>query len=81
MTVRCFDVKHFGYWKIQVVDLLHGKELEDAMLEKKPDSMDEKAWKKLDRHALGIIRNTVSINVSSHVVDETTIFGLALKFV
>ncbi|KAI4374097.1 hypothetical protein MLD38_012135 [Melastoma candidum] len=74
-NIRCFDGKHFGYWKLQITDMLYAKELEDAMLKEKPEEIDEKTWKKLDRRALGLIRNTISMDVASHVAEETTTFG------
>lgn len=33
--IRCFDGKHFDYWKLQITDMLYAKELEDAILEEK----------------------------------------------
>lgn len=73
------DGKHFGYWKMQTIDLMYAKELEDALLETKPDSMSSRPWKKLDRRALGILRNIVSILVSSHIVDETMTYDFMKK--
>jgi hypothetical protein len=55
VNIRYFNGKHFDYWKLQITDMLYAKELEDAMLEKKPESIDDKLWKKLDRRALGVI--------------------------
>jgi hypothetical protein len=55
VNIRCFYGKHFGYWKLQITDMLYAKELEDALLEAKPAATDEKVWKKLDRRALGLV--------------------------
>ena len=76
VNIHCFDGKHFRYWKLQITDMLYAKELEDAMLEKKPEGTDEKVWMKLDRRALGLVRNIISMDVASHVANETTTFGL-----
>lgn len=54
-----------------MVDMFYAKELEDVKLENKPDTMEDKVWKKQDRRALGNIRNTLSMDVVSHFANET----------
>ncbi|KAJ4736375.1 Transposon Ty1-NL2 Gag-Pol polyprotein [Rhynchospora pubera] len=74
--VKVFNGKHFSFWKFQITNMLHAKELEDTLEEAKPTDMDEKVWTKKNRQALGLVLNTLSIDVASHIMDQTTIHGL-----
>lgn len=71
-----FDGRDFGFWKMQIEDYLYQKKLHEPLEEKKPDSMDEKEWKLLDRQALGVVRLTLAKNVAYNIVKETTTYGL-----
>lgn len=71
-----FDGRDFGFWKMQIEDYLYQKKLHEPLEEKKPASMDETAWKLLDRQALGVVRLSLAKNVAYNIVKETTTNGL-----
>ena len=71
-----FDGRDFGFWKMQIEDYLYRKKLHGPLEEKKPASMDETAWKLLDRQALGVVRLSLAKNVAYNIVKETTTHGL-----
>ena len=71
-----FDGTDFGFWKMQIEDYLYQKRLHEPLEEEKPDSMDEKEWKLLDRQALGVVRLTLAKNVAYNIIKETTTHGL-----
>ena len=74
--VKVFNGKHFSFWKFQITNMLHAKELEETLKKDKPETMEEKVWIKKNRQALGLVLNTLSMDVASHIMDETTTFGL-----
>lgn len=61
----------FSFWKCQILDYLHSKDL-DLPLERKPYDIGEAEWKKLDKKVLGTVRLTLTKNVQSSVTKETT---------
>jgi gag-polypeptide of LTR copia-type/Zinc knuckle len=72
-----FDGRDFRFWKMQVEALLYQKDLEDALLEKKPENIkSDDEWTKLNRKALSVIQLTLSRDVAYNVASETTVFGV-----
>ena len=77
VSMSRFDGRDFGYWKIQIEALLCQKDIEDALLETKTESItDEGKWKKMNRKALSYIQLSLAKNVSFNVAKETTAFGV-----
>ncbi|KAJ0714724.1 putative RNA-directed DNA polymerase [Helianthus annuus] len=74
--IEKFDGQDFGWWKMQIEDLLCQKDLELALNENKPTDMKDEDWHSLDRKALAVIRFTLAKNVAFNIVKETTSFGL-----
>uniref|UniRef100_A0A803NAW6 Retrovirus-related Pol polyprotein from transposon TNT 1-94-like beta-barrel domain-containing protein n=1 Tax=Chenopodium quinoa TaxID=63459 RepID=A0A803NAW6_CHEQI len=71
-----FDGKYFGFWKMQIEDYLHQRDLYQPLEETKLSGMKEEDWKVLDRKALGVVRLSLSRNVAYNVKDEKTTAGL-----
>uniref|UniRef100_A0A803L7T0 Retrovirus-related Pol polyprotein from transposon TNT 1-94-like beta-barrel domain-containing protein n=1 Tax=Chenopodium quinoa TaxID=63459 RepID=A0A803L7T0_CHEQI len=71
-----FNGNDFGFWKMQIEDYLHQRDLYQPVEETKPSGMKEEDWKVLDRKALGVVRLSLSRNVSYNVKDEKTTAGL-----
>ncbi|KAJ9548930.1 hypothetical protein OSB04_021473 [Centaurea solstitialis] len=74
--VEKFDGQDFGWWKMQIEDLLCQKDLDQALTGKKPEKMGDAEWAALDRKALSVIRFTLAKNVAFNIVKETTTCGL-----
>jgi hypothetical protein len=74
--IEKFDITDFAYWKIQIKDILYGKELHQPFLGEQPDDMDDSEWSLLDRKALAVVRLSLSKLVAHNVVKEKTITGL-----
>ena len=60
-AVEIFDgTGHFGIWQSEVLDALFQQGLDIAIEEEKPDNVDEKEWKTINRLACGTIRSCLS---------------------
>ena len=70
-----FDRRDLGFWKMQIEDYLYQKKLHEP-LEEKPASMDQTAWKLLDKQALYVVRLTLAKNVAYNIVKKMTTYGL-----
>ena len=57
---------------MQIKDYLYHKDLHEPLTGVKVESMKEEKWKLKDRHALGLIRFTLSRNVVFNIVKEKT---------
>ena len=71
-------------WKLLMIDILYQKECESPITEgkaQKPASIDDDAWKKIDRKALSYIRPCLSDEILYTVAEETTAEGLWTKLV
>ena len=51
---------YFGMWQSEILDALFQQGLDIAIEEKKPDDVEEKEWKTLNRMACGTIRACLS---------------------
>ncbi|KAF5797362.1 putative RNA-directed DNA polymerase [Helianthus annuus] len=71
-----FDGSDYGFWKMQIEDLLYQKSLHLPMLGEQPDDMYDEEWKLLDRQALGVVRLSLAKSVAYNVVNETTTYGV-----
>ena len=61
IAVEVFDgSSHFGMWQCEVLDALFQQGLYIAIEEKKPDDIEEKEWKTINRLACGTIRSCLS---------------------
>uniref|UniRef100_A0A803N665 Retrovirus-related Pol polyprotein from transposon TNT 1-94-like beta-barrel domain-containing protein n=1 Tax=Chenopodium quinoa TaxID=63459 RepID=A0A803N665_CHEQI len=76
VRIEKFDGKDFGFWKMQIEDYLHQRDLYQPLEETKPSAMKEEDWKVLDRKALGVVILSLSRNVAYNVKDEKTTAGL-----
>ena len=68
VKVEKFDGKNFGWWKMQIKDLLIQKEL-DAALDPPPETIT-KEWTNLDKKAQSTIRLTLSMNVAYNILEQ-----------
>ncbi len=61
LAVEIFDgTGHFGMWQGEVLDSLFQQGLDTAIEEKKPEDVDEKDWKVINRLTCGTIRSYLS---------------------
>ena len=70
--IEKFDGSDFSFWKIQIEDYLYQKDLHEPLLGVMPDTMTTEQWKLKDRKALGMIRLTLSRNVTFNIIKEKT---------
>ena len=61
---------------MQIEDYLYQKDLHEPLTGVKPEYMTEEKWKLKDCQALGLIRLTLSRNVTFNIVKEKTTFDL-----
>ncbi|KAE8684117.1 hypothetical protein F3Y22_tig00111151pilonHSYRG00072 [Hibiscus syriacus] len=60
-AVEIFDgTGHFGMWQSEVLDALFQQGLDIAIEGEKPDDVEEKEWKRINRMACGTIRSCLS---------------------
>ena len=71
-----FEGHDFGFWRMQIEDLLYQKKLHLPLSEEKPFLMEQEDWDLLDRQALGVVRLSLAKNVAYNIVNERTTFGL-----
>ncbi|KAD4982065.1 hypothetical protein E3N88_18736 [Mikania micrantha] len=78
VKIEKFDGHDYGYWRMQVEDLLYQKSLHLPMLglSYRPEKMTDAEWNLLDRQALGVVRLSLSKSVAYNIVKETTTFGV-----
>jgi hypothetical protein len=53
--IKKFNNTYFGYWKMQIEDILYGKDLHQHLLGEQPNDMYDSECDLLDRKALTII--------------------------
>ena len=68
--IEKFDGSDFDFWKMQIEDYLYQKDLHEALLGVKTDTMTMEQWKLKDRQALGMIQLTLSRNVAFNIIKE-----------
>ena len=61
---------------MQIEDYLYQKDIHEPLTGVKPESMTEEKWNLKDRQALGLIRLTLSRNVTFNIVKEKTTYSL-----
>nr|GEX34584.1 retrovirus-related Pol polyprotein from transposon TNT 1-94 [Tanacetum cinerariifolium] len=76
IKVDKFDGSDYGFWKMQIEDLLYQKSLHLPMLGEQPDDMYDEEWKLLDKQALGVVRLSLAKSVTYNIVNETTTYGV-----
>jgi hypothetical protein len=74
--IEKFNGTDFGYWKMQIEDILYGNDFYQPVLGEQPDDMDDSEWALLDHKALTVIRLSLSRSVGHNVVKENTTVGL-----
>jgi hypothetical protein len=74
--IEKFNGTDFWYWKMQIEDILYGKDLYQPLLGEQPDNMYDSEWALLDRKALAVIRLSLSRSIAHNVVKEKTTVGL-----
>ena len=55
-----YGTGHFGMWQSEVLDAFFQQGLDIAIEEEKPDDVEEKEWKTINRLACGTIRTCLS---------------------
>lgn len=75
IQIEKFDGKDFGWWKMQIEDLLVQKDL-DAVLGEKPEAMTQAQWENLDKKAKAFIRLALSKDVAFNILKETSTKGI-----
>ncbi|KAE8730100.1 hypothetical protein F3Y22_tig00003041pilonHSYRG00846 [Hibiscus syriacus] len=76
VKIEKFDSAEFGFWKMQIEDFLFQKNLYQPLSGKQPEGMKNEDWALLDRQAFGVIRLTLSRNVTFNIAKEKTTAGL-----
>ncbi|KAE8703438.1 cytochrome P450 71A9-like [Hibiscus syriacus] len=76
MKIEKFDGADFGFWKMQIEDFLYQKNLYQPLSEKQPEGMKNEDWALPDRQALGVIRLTLSRNITFNIAKEKTTTSL-----
>ncbi|XP_014620523.1 uncharacterized protein [Glycine max] len=76
VKIEKFEGRDFSFWKMQIEDYLYQKKLYQPLSGVKPDDMKQEEWNLLDRKALGMIRLTLTKNVTFNIVNEKTTAGL-----
>ncbi|KAE8664189.1 Detected protein of unknown function [Hibiscus syriacus] len=74
VKIEKFDGADIGFWKIE--DFLYQKNLYQPLSGKQPKGMKNEDWALLDRQALGVIRLTLSRNVTFNIANEKTTASL-----
>ena len=73
VSVEIFDgTGHFGMWQSEVLDALMQQGLEIALEKEKPDEVDEKEWRTLNRLACSTIRTCLSREQKYAFAKETS---------
>lgn len=75
-----FDGAYFSFWKMQTEDYLYQKDMHEPLTGTKPVAMEDSVWTLLDRKALGVIRLTLSRNVTFNIAKEKTMTDLMKAF-
>ncbi|VFQ87379.1 unnamed protein product [Cuscuta campestris] len=76
IRIEKFDGQDFGWWKMQVEDLLCQKHLPPCLTGQKHEKMKDEEWADLDRKALAVIRCTLTKSVAFNIMKETTARGV-----
>ncbi|VFQ61711.1 unnamed protein product [Cuscuta campestris] len=76
IKIEKFDGCDFGFWKMQIEDVLYHKDLYQTLSGEKPEKMSDADWAILDRKALGVVRLSLAKSVAFKIVNETTTHGL-----
>ena len=72
-----FDGSDFGFWKMQIEDVLYQKKLHEPLSKIKPEEMKEEEWWLLDRQALGVVRLSLAKNVAYNITSIKTTHELS----
>ncbi|KAL4564723.1 hypothetical protein LXL04_028792 [Taraxacum kok-saghyz] len=67
-----FDGSEFGFWRMQIEDVLYQKKLHEPLSKIKPEEMKEEEWRLLDRQALGVVRLSLAKNVAYNIASITS---------
>ncbi|VFQ95870.1 unnamed protein product [Cuscuta campestris] len=73
--IEKFDGTYFGWWKMQIEDLLVQKDL-DVVLGDTPEKMLDADWVGLDRKAMSVICLSLTKNVAFNIRKEKTAKGI-----
>ena len=57
--IKRFDGEGFELWKERMLGILFLRDCEDALVEKKPESMENDAWNTLNKKAITYIKMVV----------------------
>ena len=77
LAVEIFDgTGHFGMWQGEVMDSLFQQGLDIAIDENKPEDVEDKDWRVINRLACGTIRSCLSREQKYAVKNETSAYKL-----
>ncbi|VFQ59846.1 unnamed protein product [Cuscuta campestris] len=76
IKIEKFDGSDFGFWKMQIEDVLYQKDLYQTLSGENPEKMSDADWAILDKKALGVVRLSLAKSVAFNIVNETTTHGL-----
>jgi len=74
IRIEKFDGQNFGWWKMQITDLLIQKDLDGAL--GTPPTPITAAWTTIDKKAMSTIRLALSMNVAYNILEQTTARGI-----
>ncbi|XP_058226165.1 salt tolerance receptor-like cytoplasmic kinase 1 [Rhododendron vialii] len=72
--IEKFNGTNYGFWKMQMEDILYQKDLYHPISGTKPESIKQADWDILDRKALGTVRLSLAPSVASNIAKEKTCF-------
>ena len=67
-----FNGSDFGFWRMQIEDVLYQKKLHEPLSKIKPEDMKEEEWRLLDRQTLGVVRLSLAKNVAYNIASIKT---------
>ena len=70
--IKRFDGKGFKLWKERMLGILFLRDCEDALVEKKPESMENDAWNTLNKKVITYIKMDVSDEILVYIKGLTT---------
>ena len=71
--IKRFDGKGFDLWKERMLGILFLRDCEDALVEKKPESMENDAWNTLNKKTITYIKMVVFDEILVDIKGLTTI--------
>ena len=72
---------NYAIWKLRMKDILFCKDLHDPLENEgdKPTSTKDEKWRKMNRNAIGLIRQCIGHEVFHHVAQKMSAYELWIK--